>query len=95
MDKIESYLSGLTEAEMNEAGKIEAEATAMLAKGWSREVAAMYLRIIPAIRKLEHQATTEGIMEAAALVGAQVLLKSVMSRKQKRGKSQKRGVRGV
>jgi hypothetical protein len=52
MDKLESYLSGLTEAEMNEAGKIEAEATAMLAKGWSREVAAMYLRIIPAIRKL-------------------------------------------
>jgi hypothetical protein len=77
MESIEKYLSGLTEAQMDEAEKIEAELNALVAAGFSERTMLAFVKTIPAICKLSPAATVEGIFEQTLLHGLNVVLYSL------------------
>jgi len=69
MDAMEKYLSGLTEAEQDEAEQIEVQLNAAAGAGFTMKTTLAFISAVPVIRKLVPGATVEGIFDVALYAG--------------------------
>lgn len=105
----EKYFAGLSDAEWDEAGAIEAEVEKLLDEGLTEETGMGLVRAVMEIRKVMPEATVEGILEAVfryglLYVGSEHMLKRLRSgaadgikaqRVRKPGQHKRGSVRGI
>jgi hypothetical protein len=82
--EVEKFYKGLSDAEWDEAGAIEAEVEKLLDEGLSEEAGVGLVRTVMQIRKVMPEATVEGILELVfhyglLYVGSEHMLKRLRS----------------